>query len=65
MNNRFKRIEKFGKILMPLVLVILLRGSSYAMDVSLAWDANTEPDLAGYLLYYDIESTRLTTGAGR
>jgi hypothetical protein len=56
MNNRFGRLEKFGKILVPLVLVILLRGSSYATDVSLAWDANTEPDLAGYLLYYDIDS---------
>jgi hypothetical protein len=24
----------------------------YALDVTLAWDANTEPDLAGYMLYY-------------
>jgi hypothetical protein len=25
---------------------------SYALDVTLAWAANTEPDLAGYKLYY-------------
>ena len=24
--------------------------------VTLAWDANTEPDLAGYKIYYDIDS---------
>ena len=25
-------------------------------EVTLAWDANTEPDLVGYKLYYDINS---------
>ena len=30
--------------------------SSYALDVTLAWDANSESDLAGYVIYYDIDS---------
>ena len=30
--------------------------SLYALDVTLAWDANTEPDLAGYELHYKTGS---------
>jgi len=26
------------------------------MDVTLQWDANTEPDRAGYRIYYDIDT---------
>ena len=29
---------------------------SYALDVTLQWDPNTEPDLAGYKIYYGTES---------
>jgi hypothetical protein len=28
----------------------------YALDITLAWDANTEPALAGYKIYYDMDS---------
>ena len=31
--------------------------SAYALDVTLQWDANTEPDLAGYKIYYRAESS--------
>lgn len=31
---------------------LLLPGMAHAMDVTLAWDANTEPDLAGYNIYW-------------
>ena len=38
--------------------LILFHSSSYAVDVSLAWDANTEPpDLAGYYIYYKTGSS--------
>jgi len=38
--------------------------SSYALDVTLAWDANTEPDLAGYGIYYDTDSGDPYYGTG-
>jgi hypothetical protein len=35
-----------------LFLLLALAGQARAEQVSLAWDANTEPDLGGYKLYY-------------
>ncbi len=29
----------------------------HAMDITLAWDANAEPNLAGYMIYYDTDSS--------
>jgi len=43
----------------PLITSILFLCSQvtgYAADVTLQWDANTEPDLAGYKIYYDTDS---------
>ena len=37
---------------------------AYAMDVTLRWDANTEPDLAGYKIYYDTDSGPPYDGSG-
>jgi hypothetical protein len=39
------------KMLIVLML-LLLAPMAYAADVNLAWDANTEPDLAGYKIYW-------------
>src|SRR5437870_12000577 len=38
------------------VLCSLAPALSSAAQVTLAWDANTEPDLAGYKLYYGLSS---------
>jgi hypothetical protein len=35
------------------VIIFFAYGISSAAEVTLAWDANTEPDLIGYKIYYD------------
>jgi hypothetical protein len=45
-------------------ILIYPLSSSYALDVTLAWDANTEPDLAGYMIYYCIQSGDSYDGVG-
>ncbi len=35
------------------VVILFTYGISSAAEVTLAWDANTEPDLLGYRIYYD------------
>jgi len=39
------------KLFLVLALLILLPVSASAMDVTLAWDPNSETDLAGYRIY--------------
>lgn len=44
-----------------LVLFICLVGNAWAAEVRLAWNANTEPDLAGYKIHYGTASGNYTT----
>jgi len=45
------------KVFVFLAMAILLfAGQAMALDITLQWDANTEPDLAGYKVYYNIGS---------
>jgi len=44
-------------LLVSAVLSFCFIASGYAMDVTLQWDANTEPDLAGYKVYYKTGSS--------
>lgn len=39
------------------IFFFLALGQSYALDVTLQWDANNEPDLAGYSVYYKTGSS--------
>ena len=41
--------------LLPLFLLPSVSGA-WAADVTIAWDANTESDLAGYMLFYGTTS---------
>jgi hypothetical protein len=38
------------------VIIFFTHGISSAAEVTLAWDANTEPDLMGYKIYYDTSA---------
>ena len=47
-----------------IAILIYSSNPSYALDVTLARDANTEPDLAGYGIYYDTDSGDPYYGTG-
>ncbi len=42
----------FKKLLLLIVMLCCTSPLAHAATVTLAWDANTESDLAGYKLYY-------------
>jgi len=47
----------FWKFILPAIILSLLRSKEgYAIEVTLQWDANTDPDLSGYMVYYDTDS---------
>lgn len=43
-------------VLLLSIVLVLFSGMVYATDVNLAWDANSEPDLAGYNLHWGVTS---------
>ena len=42
----------YSLILFAITIVFFAHGIASSAEVTLAWDANTEPDLAGYKIYY-------------
>ena len=49
---RQKRILFYTFILITSAIILCPKPLIYAADVTLAWTGNTEPDLAGYYIYY-------------
>lgn len=50
------------KIFIGLILSIIINSSQvYAVDVLLGWDANTDPTVAGYKIYYGLASRTYET----
>ena len=49
----FKKCTGFSVI----ALLFCFVTPCHAMDITLAWDANTEPNLAGYMIYYDTDGS--------
>jgi len=58
-NRRGRIFEIFSLILVSTIL--LLCQSAWAAEIRLAWDPNTEPDLAGYKVYYGTATRTYTT----
>jgi len=47
----------FGKIVLIIsILSLCFHASIYAADIKLQWDANTEPDLDHYVVYWGLDS---------
>jgi len=57
------RLKILKIILGILFSIFTLTITAYAAEVVLAWDANTESDLAGSKIYYGIQSRSNITGA--
>jgi len=51
------------KILIATALLLLFFAPADAAHLDLAWDANTEPDLAGYRVYYGTASREYVDSA--
>jgi fibronectin type 3 domain-containing protein len=57
-------IKSFLKIiLIVLTLFLCFQVNSYARNVSLEWDANTEPDLDHYVIYWGTSSGNYTNNS--
>jgi chitinase len=57
-----RNLRKF--VLLSALLVFSMASPAYSIDVTLAWETNTEPDLAGYTIYYDADSGHPYSGVG-
>ena len=48
---------RISTMLMAFVVLLLFSSSLYAASVTISWQPNTEPDLAGYRVYYDTNDS--------
>jgi hypothetical protein len=55
-QNAGKPSVKLSNLVPAALLVLVLSAPALAGDVTLAWDANTEADLAGYKIYFGTAS---------
>ena len=49
-------LSKFVSLTVLSIILFLFTSQVYSAQVTLAWDPNTEPDLAGYKIYYGFSS---------
>ena len=52
-SSRSGHVPTFATLFLTLAsILVLLPGSGYSAQVTIAWDANSEPEVAGYKLHY-------------
>ena len=54
---------RFRSVVLTTLAWLLLAGAAAAADVTLAWDANAEPDIAGYIVEYGPASAPFSQSA--
>ena len=55
-NNSLPLFMVLQSTALTLALFFLIPSLAHSLDLTLAWIANTEPDLAGYKVYYGTSS---------
>jgi hypothetical protein len=55
-RSLFNSTQPWKLLLALYALMFFFTGFCFAADVTLQWDSNTESDLAGYKIYYNIYS---------
>lgn len=61
LQHIFLNISKLLHSIVVIIFLCLSTTVSYATDVTLAWDANTESDLAVYKIHYGLSSGNYST----
>ena len=59
-----KKSAAFIALGLVLLLILSLHSLAFAMDVTLAWDVNSETDIAGYKIYYGTTQGGPYNGTG-
>ena len=57
MRKNLRRFWNCRLVLIAAALLSLAMAPFPAIDVTLQWDVNTEPNLAGYRIYYKMDSS--------
>ena len=57
-------LKSFFSFLTAATIILMFTTFAYSAEVTLQWDANTEPDLTGYKVYYDTDTGVPYSGSG-
>jgi len=65
-KHKIRKCSSFSILVLTLAMVIFFIAllnipNAHAAEISLAWDENSEPDIAGYKIHYGLESGSYTT----
>ena len=58
-----RSLEFIRRISIAIAMLLLLTGSAHAASITITWNANTEADIAGYIVLYGTASGVYSTNA--